>query len=85
MIVFIVHSHSQTEKELTKLPKVECERCLPDIGAFYDLSAEAVRLNAVLMRLAGWSPQAAKTVNTGRVVVLRDGVSLRVWAARLTC
>jgi antiviral helicase SKI2 len=63
----------QTEKLLSKLPSVECSVCKPDIEAFYDLSAEIVRINKQLMDQAAWAP--GKQLAPGRIVVLNDGVS----------
>jgi antiviral helicase SKI2 len=63
----------QTEKQLAKLPKVDCKVCSADIGAFYDLSAEVVRVNATLIKQAAFAA-GAKLLNPGRIVVLRDGV-----------
>lgn len=45
--------------------------CNADISAFYDLSAEVVRLNAQIMNQAAWAP--GKQMVPGRVVLLRDG------------
>ncbi|WOO80266.1 Putative ATP-dependent RNA helicasec [Vanrija pseudolonga] len=61
----------QAEKLLAKLPKVECSVCSPDIDAFYDLSAEVVRLNAAMMSQASFTP--GKQLNQGRIVLVRDG------------
>lgn len=49
--------------------------CSADIGAYYDLSAEIVRVNGELVKQAAFA-QGAKILGPGRVVVLRDGVSL---------
>ncbi|BEJ13916.1 hypothetical protein CspHIS471_0310900 [Cutaneotrichosporon sp. HIS471] len=61
----------QVEQLLAKLPNVECDVCSTDISAFYDLSAEVVRLNAQIMRQAAWAP--GKQFAPGRIVLLRDG------------
>lgn len=45
--------------------------CTADISAYYDLSAEVVRLNAQIMNQAAWAP--GKQLIPGRVVLLRDG------------
>lgn len=65
----------QTQKQLDRLPKVECEVCTPDIEPFYDISAEAVRVNKSLTKTASWAPLGGKIFNPGRVVILRNGVS----------
>ena len=49
--------------------------CKVDIGAFYDISAEVVRVNAALIKTASWAPQGGKSFSSGRIVVLRNGVS----------
>jgi hypothetical protein len=51
---------------------------LPDIEAFYDDSFEVVELNQQLLNMAIRYPQASKMLTTGRVVVLKDGVSILV-------
>lgn len=61
----------QTEKILAKLPNVECPTCKPDIEAFYDLSAEIVRVNTAMMNQAAWAP--GKHLVPGRIVLIRDG------------
>ncbi|OWZ36171.1 antiviral helicase SKI2 [Cryptococcus neoformans var. grubii Br795] len=63
---------AQTEKELAKLPKLECDVCNADIDAFYNLSTEASRLNAQFLKRASWSNQSGKLFVPGRVVVLRN-------------
>lgn len=50
---------------------MECPTCKPDIEAFYDLSAEIVRINTSLVNQAAWAP--GKHLSPGRVVLLRDG------------
>lgn len=66
----------QTEKELAKLPKLECDVCNADIDAFYNLSTEASRLNAQFLKRASWSNQSGKLFVPGRVVVLRNAVGI---------
>ena len=65
----------QTEKQLSALSKLECEVCVGDIRAYYNLSADLVELNDRLLALTAASPRGAKSLSPGRVVVLRDGVS----------
>jgi antiviral helicase SKI2 len=65
----------ETEKQLAKLPKVDCQQCGGDIGPFYDLSAEVVRLNTQFVSKASLVLNAGKTFGSGRVVVLKNGVS----------
>lgn len=60
----------KTEKLLAKLPELDCPVCKPDIGAFYDLSAEVVRLNTQIMTQMAWAP--GKQMVPGRIVLLRD-------------
>lgn len=45
--------------------------CSADISAFYDLSAEVVRLNTRIMNQAAWAP--GKQLIPGRIVLLRNG------------
>ena len=69
-------AHKQTEKQLAKLPKLECTVCTADIDPFYELSSEAVRLNKELLKQAAWLPAGGKLLCPGRVVIVRDGVCL---------
>lgn len=71
-----VHTNPKTEKLLAKLPHVDCAVCKPDIEAYYDLSAEIVRLNRTLMGQAAWAP--GKQMIPGRIVALHDGVSCKL-------
>ncbi|RXK39428.1 antiviral helicase SKI2 [Tremella mesenterica] len=64
---------AQTEKRLARLPKLTCETCLPDISPFYDISAQVVRTQASLLRMASWAPAGGKIFAPGRVVILRNG------------
>jgi len=68
-------AHSQTEKQLAKLPKIECSVCEADISPFYDLTAEIVRINTQFIVKASWENNIGKTLGTGRIVVLNNGVS----------
>jgi hypothetical protein len=45
-----------------------------DIGPFYDLSAEVIRVNGYMIKQAA-AASGAKILVPGRVVILRDGVS----------
>lgn len=53
-----------------------CEQCVPDIEAFYDGISEALELNQKLVDMAVRHPQGSKLLSSGRVIVLRDNVSL---------
>ncbi|KAG8733097.1 hypothetical protein FRC11_008741, partial [Ceratobasidium sp. 423] len=57
----------QLEKDVQKLPRLECETCLQDVYLYYDFAAEYVHLNRRIMDLAG-----VGRLVPGRVVVLRD-------------
>ncbi|KAJ3482942.1 hypothetical protein NLI96_g6642 [Meripilus lineatus] len=61
---------AQSEKDLSSLPKLSCEVCLPDISKYYDQVAEIIQCND---RLVSRHPQLPKILSAGRVVVLRDG------------
>ncbi|WVF73142.1 hypothetical protein IAT40_007961 [Kwoniella sp. CBS 6097] len=64
---------AHTEKQLARLPQVECDICKTDIDAFYQLSSEAVRLNTAVIKQASYAQNATKMFVPGRVVVLRNG------------
>lgn len=50
-----------------------CDLCNADINPYYDISAEVVRMNKELLKVASWSPAASKILLPGRVVLLRNG------------
>lgn len=58
------------------MPKLECDICLEDINAYYDVSADLVYLNQKLLFMASGHPQGIKSLLPGRVVILRDSVSI---------
>ncbi|KAF8592772.1 antiviral helicase [Ramaria rubella] len=64
---------AESEKILHMLPKLECDRCYPSIEGFYDISAEILDRNQVILELAIGHQQGMKVLSSGRVVVLRDG------------
>lgn len=57
------------------MAKLECDICLEDINAYYDISADLVYINQQLLFMASGHPQGIKSLLPGRVVILRDGVS----------
>ncbi|KAJ3535718.1 hypothetical protein NMY22_g6357 [Coprinellus aureogranulatus] len=63
----------EAEKELSALPRVECDICGQDIERFYDACYDIAKRNESLLQLALSSPQGAKLLAPGRVVVVRDG------------
>lgn len=63
----------ESEKTLSRLPKLNCDVCSPDIERFYDISYEIVERNDVLHATAASHPQGNKMLSAGRVVILRDG------------
>jgi antiviral helicase SKI2 len=66
--------HRQNEQTLSKMPKLSCEVCLPDINQYYNDSYDIVANNQKLISMAMGHPQGAKLLASGRVVVLHDGV-----------
>ncbi|CAA7264771.1 unnamed protein product [Cyclocybe aegerita] len=63
----------ESEKQLTSLPKLQCDVCLPDIETQYDEISDITRKNQDLYEITIAQRQASKTFFPGRVVVLRDG------------
>ncbi|KAH8835681.1 antiviral helicase [Flagelloscypha sp. PMI_526] len=61
------------EKQLSQLPKLECDICIPSIRSFYNNSANMVKINHNLLAMATIHPQGMKVLSSGRVVILRDG------------
>ena len=66
----------QSEKKLSTLQKLSCEVCSQDIDELYETSSDILTLNQKLLSMAVDLPQKIKLLITGRVVILRDGVSL---------
>ncbi|WVQ67181.1 uncharacterized protein L199_005376 [Kwoniella botswanensis] len=64
---------AHAEKQLSRLPNVECDVCKTDIDAFYELSSEVVRLNQSIFKQASYAQNATKIFVPGRVVILRNG------------
>jgi len=62
---------------LSQMRKLECDACLQDIGDYYDTTADMIDHNQRLLTMAGNNPHGAKLLSSGRVVILRDGVSKR--------
>ena len=59
------------------MAKLNCDLCLPDIGAYYDMSTQIVDINTKLINLASDSALGSKSLGQGRVVILRDDVRYR--------
>lgn len=59
------------------MPKSDCDICSQDIRTLYNMSAHIVDLNLTMLNLAAASPQSAKILAQGRIVVLRDDVRRR--------
>ncbi|KAK4685405.1 antiviral helicase SKI2, partial [Tremellales sp. Uapishka_1] len=64
---------AHTEKQLARLPKVDCAVCSADIGPFYDISSEVDRINKAILKTASWAGQGGKMLAPGRLVILRNG------------
>jgi antiviral helicase SKI2 len=58
------------------MQKLDCEICTVDIDSYYDDINEVVKLNQKLIDMAVRHQQGSKLLSSGRVVVLRDNVSL---------
>lgn len=59
------------------MQRLECDVCLQDIGDYYDTTVNIIDLHQRLLSMASESPHGAKLLSSGRVVILRDGVSKR--------
>jgi antiviral helicase SKI2 len=57
------------------MPKLSCDVCLPDINEYYDDCYDIVTNNQKLISMAIGHSQGAKLLASGRVIVVRDGVS----------
>lgn len=59
------------------MDKLQCDICNADIELFYDTSRSVVEFNQLLLSMATNSPHGQKVISSGRVVILRDHVSMR--------
>lgn len=57
--------------------RLECDICLQDLEGYYDTTVDIIDHNQMLLAMAAGTPHGAKVLSTGRVVILRDGVSRR--------
>ncbi|KAF8915101.1 antiviral helicase [Mucidula mucida] len=60
------------ELVLTKLAKLECDICVPDIESFYDTSHAIVLYNESLLQMVTNAARTSKLLAPGRVIILRD-------------
>lgn len=56
---------------------LDCEICLQDIEEYYDTTVDIIDHNQHLLSMAADNPHGVKLLSSGRVVILRDGVSER--------
>ena len=57
--------------------RLECDVCLQDIDDYYDTNVSIIDHHQRLLAMAADSPHGSKLLSSGRVVILRDGVSKR--------
>lgn len=57
--------------------RLECDVCLQDIEDYYDTTVSIIDHHQRLLAMALEKPHGAKLLSSGRVVILRDGVSER--------
>ena len=57
--------------------RLECAVCLQDIEDYYDTTVDMIDHSQRLLSMAADNPHGAKLLSSGRVVILRDGVSER--------
>ncbi|KAJ3078111.1 hypothetical protein HK102_004726, partial [Quaeritorhiza haematococci] len=62
----------ESTKVLQTLKKLDCTICKPDIDAYYDASSRIVNVNHELRERIMKTPMGAKSLATGRVVVLNS-------------
>lgn len=63
---------------------LECDICSQDLEAYYDTTVKIIDHNQELLAMAAASPHGIKVLSTGRVVILRDGVSRRRFVKQRT-
>lgn len=64
------------------MQRLDCSVCLPDIEDYYDTTVNILDHNKRLLSMAADNPHGIKVLSSGRVVVLRDGVSKRRFVKR---
>ena len=57
--------------------RLDCDVCLQDIEDYYDMTGNIIDHSQRLLSMAADNPHGAKLLSSGRVVILRDGVSKR--------
>ena len=57
--------------------RLDCGICLQDIEDYYDTTVSIIDHNQRLLSMAADTPPGAKILSSGRVLILRDGVSRR--------
>ena len=62
--------------------RLDCDICLQDIEDYYDTTARIIDDNQSLLSMAAVNHPGAKVLSSGRVVILRDGVSERRFVKR---
>ena len=65
------------EKRLGTLAKLSCGVCQPSIEDYYDISAQVLELNQRILEMATGHQQGLKSLASGRVVILKDGVRFK--------
>ena len=59
------------------MPRLDCAMCLKDIEDYYNTTVRIIDHNQRLLSMAAGTPHGAKLLSSGRVLILRDGVSRR--------
>jgi len=62
------------------MQRLDCDICLQDIEDYYDTTVDMIDHSQRLLSMAADNPHGAKLLSSGRVVILRDGVSRRRFA-----
>ena len=62
---------------MSQMRRLDCDICLQDIEDLYDTTVNIIEHNQRLLSMAAGNPHGAKLLASGRVVILRDGVSKR--------
>ncbi|KAG8834790.1 hypothetical protein FRC17_007107 [Serendipita sp. 399] len=69
---------TEIDARLGKLPKLQCTLCSSDIDVVYDLSKDILWRHQGILAMAAGQSTGMKIFATGRVVVLRDAVSIYI-------
>ena len=67
---------TQHERSLLSMPALQCDICSSDIERYYDAQSAVVNCNKRLFSMAAGGASNQNVIGTGRIVILRNTVSI---------